>query len=50
MNANTFTSYLIDDSDENIAAAEKLGMQTIFFENSVQLKRELIKKRLLVNE
>lgn len=49
MNANPHTSYLIDDSDENIASAEKLGIQTIFFENSVQLKQDLIRKGLLTS-
>jgi 2-haloacid dehalogenase len=37
----------IDDSLRNIKAAEELGIKTIRFENAAQLKRELVKLRLL---
>ncbi len=40
---------LIDDNAENIAVAQRLGMQTIRFRSAEALERELAKLRLLEN-
>ncbi|MDP3728978.1 MAG: HAD-IA family hydrolase, partial [bacterium] len=37
----------IDDSKRNIAAAQALGMQTIHFQNVVQLQEELLALKVL---
>jgi 2-haloacid dehalogenase len=38
---------LIDDSDKNISAAQKIGFQTIHFKSASQLRSELARKSIL---
>lgn len=39
--------FFIDDEQENVESAKKLGIEAIVFENVHQLKKELLSKRIL---
>lgn len=47
MNSKANETYVIDDSEENIITADKMGINTIYFQNAHQLKKDLVNKKLL---